>query len=156
MKIRSGIAVLAVSALLAVPVLASAATATDYQGGYASGYKYGYDIGYNDGKRENSNAGYNNGYDAGYDKGFEEGYEVGLDEGKNEGYEDGISDSASIMSSRYIASNRWLSAAIIVGISIAGCVIHNHDNKKYSDQNIQEMCDNIYRTGYSIGYYGED
>lgn len=150
MKIRSGIAVLAVSALLAVPVLASAAT--DYQDGYSTGYKYGYDIGYKDGKRENSNAGYSNGYD----KGFDEGYEVGLDEGKNEGYEDGISDSASIMSSRYIASNRWLSAAIIVGISIAGCVIHNHDNKKYSDQNIQEMCDNIYRTGYSIGYYGED
>lgn len=150
MKIQSGIAVLAVSALLAVPVLASAAT--DYQDGYSTGYKYGYDIGYKDGKRENSNAGYSNGYD----KGFDEGYEVGLDEGKNEGYEDGISDSASIMSSRYIASNRWLSAAIIVGISIAGCVIHNHDNKKYSDQNIQEMCDNIYRTGYSIGYYGED
>lgn len=150
MKIQSGIAVLAVSALLAVPVLASAAT--DYQDGYSTGYKYGYDIGYKDGKRENSNAGYSNGYD----KGFDEGYEVGLDEGKNKGYEDGISDSASIMSSRYIASNRWLSAAIIVGISIAGCVIHNHDNKKYSDQNIQEMCDNIYRTGYSIGYYGED
>ena len=150
MKIQSGIAVLAVSALLAVPALASAAT--DYQDGYSTGYKYGYDIGYKDGKRENSNAGYNNGYD----KGFDEGYEVGLDEGKNEGYEDGISDSASIMSSRYIASNRWLSAAIIVGISIAGCVIHNHDNKKYSDQNIQEMCDNIYRTGYSIGYYGEE
>lgn len=150
MKIQSGIAVLAVSALLAVPVLASAAT--DYQDGYSTGYKYGYDIGYKDGKRENSNAGYNNGYD----KGFDEGYEVGLDEGKNEGYEDGVSASVSIMSSRYIASNRWLSAAIIVGISIAGCVIHNHDNKKYSDQNIQEMCDNIYRTGYSIGYYGED
>lgn len=150
MKIQSSIAVLAVSALLAIPVLASAAT--DYQDGYSTGYKYGYDIGYKDGKRENSNAGYSNGYD----KGFDEGYEVGLDEGKNEGYEDGISDSASIMSSRYIASNRWLSAAIIVGISIAGCVIHNHDNKKYSDQNIQEMCDNIYRTGYSIGYYGEE
>lgn len=148
MKIRSGIAVLAVSALLAAPVLASAATATDYQGGYATGYKYGYDIGYNDGKRENSNAGYS--------KGYEKGYDEGLKEGKTEGYENGVSDSVSTLSSRYIASNRWLSAAIIVGISIVGCVIHNHDNKKYSDQNIQEMCDNIYRTGYSIGYYEGD
>ena len=73
MKIRSGIAVLAVSALLAVP--ASAAIyhddtySTAYDNGVKYGYKTGYDDGYEAGKKDAPTGDYQDGYVAGQREG---------------------------------------------------------------------------------------
>lgn len=166
MKIRSGIAVLAVSALLAVPASAAMYHDNTYSTAYDNGVKYGYKTGYDDGYEAGKNdaptgdyqdgyvAGQREGYNAGVTDAYSDGYEAGKkessDKAYNNGYKQGVSDG-TIRASSKLPFN-WIYGVIFIAFIIVVCIIEHHECQQFTPANIKSRCNDSYSHGYLHAY----